>query len=457
MSVLHTTTTVTRRTAIGAMAAAGVAYAVWPYRPRSLADIPKNRTVLDYWEKWTGPEGQAVQGVVDRFNQMQDRIWVRRLPVSDIAAKSMVAIGGGDPPDLVGLFSYNVSQFAQAGAVMPLDEFKDSDPLGAHHYPSGIWKLLTYHGRQWAGVNTCYTMALYYNKQLFRAAGLDPEKPPKTIAELDAFAMKMNKHDAEGKLIRAGFMQTVPDWWPYIWPVLFDGSWYDPTTDQATATNPANIKAYDWVAGYPKKMGQAAARSFASGFGRSYFTAQNPFLTNKVGMIIQGPWMANVARLFAPSFEYGCGPVPIDEGLPDPDVPRGLLEADVIMIPRGCPHPEEAFTFLRYMQQPDVQETLALGHCKSSPMSEVSPGFDQGHPNPYVAVHDAIAKSPRVQILPQTRVWPQYSSLLTSAFQGIWEGADPTQRLTLVQERVQKLIDVANRRQQQRQSSGAST
>ncbi len=60
MSVLHNTATVTRRTAIGAMAAAGVAYAVWPYRPRSLADIPKNRTVLDYWEKWTGPEGQAV-------------------------------------------------------------------------------------------------------------------------------------------------------------------------------------------------------------------------------------------------------------------------------------------------------------------------------------------------------------------------------------------------------------
>ena len=90
-------------------------------------------------------------------------------------------------------------------------------------------------------------------------------------------------------------------------------------------------------------------------------------------------------------------------------------------------------------------------------MMDVSPGFDQGHPNPYVAVHDAIAKSPRVQILPQTRVWPQYASLLTSAFQGIWEGADPTQRLTAVQQRVQELINVANRRQQQRHGAGATT
>ncbi len=46
------------------------------------------------------------------------------------------------------------------------------------------------------------------------------------------------------------------------------------------------------------------------------------------------------------------------------------------------------------------------------------------HPNRGIAVFDAIAKSPNVQVLPRTRAWKQYSDLLTSSFDAIWGGAD---------------------------------
>lgn len=118
-STLH----LTRRTALGALAAGAAGWALLPSRPRSHAGVPRGRTEITYWEKWTNREGEAIQAVVDRFNQTQSRIWVHRIPVADITSKAMVAIGGGDPPDLVGFFTYNVPQFAEAGAIMAMDEF----------------------------------------------------------------------------------------------------------------------------------------------------------------------------------------------------------------------------------------------------------------------------------------------------------------------------------------------
>jgi len=61
------------------------------------------RLVLDYWEKWTLFEQKAMEAVVDDFNKSQDRITVRYIMTSDIDEKALIAIAGGDPPDLVGL------------------------------------------------------------------------------------------------------------------------------------------------------------------------------------------------------------------------------------------------------------------------------------------------------------------------------------------------------------------
>ena len=117
------------------VAAAGAGFALWPYQPRAAKDIPPGRIVLNYWEKWTGVEGQAVQRIVDQFNRSQDRIWVNRVPVSDIVVKSMVAIGGGDPPDLIGLFNFNIPLFAEAGAKNgQILRFSEGDPAGKTSY-----------------------------------------------------------------------------------------------------------------------------------------------------------------------------------------------------------------------------------------------------------------------------------------------------------------------------------
>lgn len=445
----------TRRAAMGAVGAAALGVALWPRTPRSRVNVPSGRTVITYWEKWTGPEGDSLQAVVDWYNESQDKVWVRRVPVSDITSKAMVAISGGDPPDVCGLYSYNVAPFAEARAAMPLDEFvsRDGDARGidAEAYIPSVRRLLSYQGKQWGGVTSVYALALYYNRLKFREAGMDPEKPPRTIEELDAASDRLTIRSDRNELEQAGFLQNLPEWWPYFWPIMFGGRLYDAATDKAEFADDRTIAAYRWIGETAQRMGPEAARRFANAYGRSFHSPQDPFISGRVGMIVQGPWIANFIGLYRPDLEYAAAPVPVESSIYDPEKPTGMIEADVLMIPRGCRHPEEAFAFVKWMQGYEVQARLASSHAKSSPMSRVPEGYYESHPNKYVKVHEAITRSERVQILPQTRVWQQYADMTLGAFQSIWQGKPVEPIVREVQTRVQELIDLAALRRRQRE------
>lgn len=439
-----------RRAVLGALATAGAGFALWPRTPRSERDVPAGRTVVTYWEKWTGREGDALQALVDRFNTEQADIWVRRVPVSDITTKALVAIGGGDPPDLVGLFNYNIPQYAESNAIRPLDDLPGADEIGAAHYAPAVWRMLTWAGRRWAGVTTCHTMALYCNRAHFADAGLDPHVLPRTVPELDAAGERLTQGGPDGRLERVGFLPSLPDWWPYFWPIPFRGRLYDEATNTATLTDRENVAAYAWVAAHPVRYGRDAVRAFAAGYGRSFSSAQDPFLAGRLSMIVQGPWMANFIRAYVPELDYAAVPVPVTAATYDAARPTGMLEADVVMIPRGAREPEAAWTFLRWMQRRDIQEALATAHAKPSPLRTVSPRFHATHPNRSVAVHEAIVNSPDVVVAPRTRVWPQYGAMMLGVFQSAWNGAEVLPTLEATRARVQDLLDVAARRRARR-------
>lgn len=482
-----------RRAVLAGMAALGAAAVLWPYTPKSRRRVPRGgrgRVELTYWEKWTGLEGLALQRLVDRFNASQERVWVHLIPVGDIDAKAMVAIGGGDPPDLVGLYTYNVPGYAEARAVMPLDEFVsrgglqregregerrleagtesergvggggsggrgEGDGVADAEYAPGVRELLWHEGRQWAGVNTCYTLGLYYNRAMLREVGADA---PTTVAELDAIADELTTQDAQGRITRAGFLQNLPGWWPYLWPAMFGGALFDAGRNAATVDSPACVEAFEWIAATARRRhGVAATRAFAAAFGRSMHSAQDPFISGRLAMIVQGPWLANFIAALNPALEFGVVPLPVSgalraSGRVDDANPVGLLEADVLMIPRGCPHPEEAYEFLRFHQQQREQEQLALDHFKPSPFAAPSPEFLARHGHPGIRVHNAIVGSRNAMVLPRTRVWKQYSDLTTAAFDAVWGGADVKQTLAGLNERAQQLIDSAEERRRQRQS-----
>lgn len=413
-----TPTEITRRSAIGLAGASAAALVM--FGPRARDDVPPGRVVIDYWDKWTGAEGRVMRRLVDEFNQTQARIFVRYLAVSAIDQKAMVAIAGGSPPDVVGLWSFNVPAFADAGAIVPLDELAAAHGLMPERCVAAVRPLLLRGGQQWAMITTCGSLALYLNLEALEAAGLSPDDAPATLSELDDLNDRVVSVSRQGEIERAGFIHTEPGWWSWLWGYHFGGRLLD-SSGRSSATDPRNVAAYDWVRSYPERFGLRQLLSFQAGNG-FYGTAQNAFLTGRVAAVLQGPWMANLIESFAPGMRYRAVPMPVSEDMYQSDAPVGLFEGDVLAIPKGAPNPEASFAFIAWLQDRQRLETLALDHRKCSPLEEVSPDFYDRHPNPSIRTHRAIASSPRVFHVPRTRAWPKYEAEFNAAFESLWLG-----------------------------------
>ncbi len=433
---------ITRRAALGTLAGAGLGFAL--FGPRGERENAGGRIVLDYWEKWTRHEGDAMREVVDAFNRSQDRILVRYFVTADIGQKSMVAIAGGDPPDLIGLYAFNIPPYAESGALIPFDGLAPKFGLTLDRYAAGVRPVMLHKGTWWGTVNTAGSVALYYNRALFRDAGLDPDRAPRTIAELDEFHQKLVRKSPSGELERVGFFHPEPGWWSWLWAYHFGGRIYDPVADRSTVDSPENVRAMEWMQSYARTLGVDRCKAFKESFG-NYFTPENPFLTGKVAMIVQGPWVANLMPAFAPGFDYGVAPFPVTADLYDPSEPVGLIDTDVLVIPRGARHPEASMEFVAWTQRQDMTEKLARAHCKPSPLAVVSPEFLATHPNRGIRVHYDIFKSRRAFVAPQTRVWQQFKDETDSAVQRVWRLELPAPRvMAALQPRTQGLIDRAN-------------
>ncbi|MEK6701602.1 MAG: extracellular solute-binding protein [Planctomycetota bacterium] len=450
----HAALRFTRRAAIGAMVAGGAGFAL--FGPRGAKEASGGRIVLDYWEKWTGHEGRAMQGVIDRFNDSQSRIFVRYLVTAGVDQKAMIAISGGNPPDVVGLYNYNVPGFAETGGILPLDGFDSALVPRQEQYAAGVWPILRHPDssgveRTWAVPNTGGTLAMYYNRSAFREAGLDPDRPPRTIGELDEMSRKLDVIDGDGTIRRAGFLHTEPGWWSWVWGYHYGGRLYDRPSNTASFDAPQNLRAYEWLASTSARLGPPRVETFKSGFANAYSSALNGLLDGKVAMVMQGPWLANVIAAFKPDLDYAVAPVPVSDELLDPASPIGLVESDILVIPRGVRHPEASMEFIAYTQRQDVSETLARAHFKNSVMTQISAEFVRDHPNRGIGVHNAIAKSPRGFLAPRSRDWLQLKQILDDGVPQIWNHTiqAPTQLAAMnrqAQAVLDRSLDVTRRR-----------
>lgn len=439
---MNETTSISRRAAIGGLAAAGIGFALFGPKGRGL-DLARGRVVIDYWEKWTGHEGRGMQEIVDAFNASQERIFVRYFSMSAIDQKAMTAIAGASPPDVCGLWNYNIPFFAEAGAILPLDDLAREHGVRVENYALGLRPIMMHRGKMWATINTGGTLAMYYNKALFREVGLDPEQPPRTIDELDAAAERLSIVGNDGRVRRVGFLHVEPGWWSWLWGYHFGGTLYDAEQDRAMIASAQNVAAYEWQQSYPARLGVRNVQEFRSGNG-VYDSAENPFLSGRVAIEIQGPWLANVINAYAPGLDYGVAPFPVPADLHHPDEPVGLIDTDVLVIPKGAKRPEASMEFIAYTQRQDNVERLSRVHCKNSPLAESSEEFLATHPNKGVRMHDAIAKSPRSFRFPKTRAWPQIKDNFDQTAERIWTmRGTPGEELRRVEGLAQEFLDRA--------------
>ncbi|MDX1933091.1 MAG: ABC transporter substrate-binding protein [Capsulimonadales bacterium] len=464
-------------------ALAGIGLYLLAFARNAGPEDARGRVVVTYWEKWTGNEAEQMQEIVRDFNDTVGKdkgIYVRYLSMSNITQKTLVSTAAGVPPDVAGLWDAQVPQFAAIDAVEPLDELATEYGITPDLYKPVYWKGCTYEGKLYGLISTPAAAALHYNKSLFleradrlRAAGLDPNRPPRTLDELDRYseALDVTETDAVGKkrIRAAGHLPLEPGQWMPHMPYWFGGSVYDEKTGRLTLTRPEVVRTYDWVRSYSVRLGKDAMTDFTSGFGQ-FNSTQNAFLSGAVAMEQEGPWMANFIEDLKPSMNRRKFPKEQEKGMspeerrenyewgaaPFPSAVPGLDDVtfaafDVLMIPKGAKHKKEAFEFIAYVNRQDVMEKLTSLHCKNSPLHRVSAGYLRNHPNPYIDVFERLAASPNAHGVPPVPIWPEVSDELTVTTQKIYLlQATPEDALADAQKRLQAKLDAFRARQRLR-------
>jgi multiple sugar transport system substrate-binding protein len=409
------------------------------------------RVRVVYWEMWTGFEKDAMQAVVDDFNRSQERIYVELVSVSGIRQKTLIATAGGNPPDLAGLQDDYIIEFANKNALLPLEEFAKGTEIVAERYIPVYWNMANYGGHLWAVPTTPVVIGLFWNKDLFRNAGLDPERPPRTIAELDAFAKRLTRRNpTTGELEVMGFLHSEPNFWPYAWGYFFGGKLWDGGAN-LTLDSPENIRAYEWVQGYAREYGVDTLQTLRSSFG-AFASPQNAFISGKVAMELQGVYMGNFIARYNPGMHWGAAPFPsANEGT----APVAFAMSNMLAIPNGARHPKEAFEFMKYVAQQGPLEKLCAAHSKNSPLADVSAGFLRDHSNAYIGMFQELARSPNTTPFPFMAVWRQYRDELINAFERIWLlQATPAEALSDAKVRAQFAWDRERERQTRAARSG---
>ena len=400
-----------------------------------------------YWEKWNGFEAQAMQAVIDKFNASHEGIIVDYYATSVPDRKTIVATAGGDPPDIAGLNAQNIATFADAEALQPLDGFilregmTDAEWL-SRYYPVYA-RICSHGGHVYAGISTPAVEALYWNKTLFREAGLDPERAPRTLAEFNDYARRLTKHDpATGRLTQVGFLPQDPGWWPWIFCNWFGGSFFD-GREITLASDPANIAAFAWIQSFTRDYGLDNVKLFSSNFG-PWASPSAPFFTGKIAMVFQGVFYDNYIHQYKPGLDYGVGPWPENvPGVTD----FAMAEADVLTIPRGARHAREAWEFIRYVNsanplaqsRDELQgaELLDYLQVKNSPLRVWSPFFANHNPHPHIAMMRRLSASPHATCIPDLGIWQEYYREIISAFDKVrLLDATPAQALDYAQARL---------------------
>ena len=304
---------------------------------------------ITYWSPFGGDSLKWDQWRIGEFQKANPDVKVDLVatPSGGITSgKLLAAIAGGDAPDII--LSDNASAtyaFAANGTAVPWDMSKIT--LKIDQMLPGMKEITQINGQTFILPMDSNVILLYMNKKVFKEAGVDVNKPPKTLDELDAMAAKLDKYSSNS-IDRFGF---IP-WLDYgndnafYWPWMFGAKIYDTQSKKLFLTDKPMVDVYRWMNKYAQKKSPTEMKSFTSAFG-ALFSPDHPFMTGKVAMTVVGNWFTNALRIYAPNIEYAVAKVPAPAG---GRAGSTVFQSNVWMIPKGAKNADLVYRFINFCE-----------------------------------------------------------------------------------------------------------
>jgi sn-glycerol 3-phosphate transport system substrate-binding protein len=166
-----------------------------------------------------GPITKIIDGLAADFEKENPGIKLKPIytgTYQDSITKALTAVKSGEPPVTSILLSTDMFTLIDEDAIVPFDDLIKTPEDQAwlkSFYPAFMENSQT-GGKTWGIPFQRSTIVLYYNKELFKEAGLDPNRPPQNWREQVEYAQKLTKRDASGNVTQWG-IQIPSSGFPY--------------------------------------------------------------------------------------------------------------------------------------------------------------------------------------------------------------------------------------------------
>jgi multiple sugar transport system substrate-binding protein len=364
-----------------ALAAAGCSSSgTTPTTSASSSTFGVNATgTVQFWAR--AVSSVLAKKLVDEFNASHKNLKVvlTLTQPNQAVTKLGTAIRAGTQPDVIGLNDINMPVFTREGAFMDLTSQISKLPYARSLSP-GHMGLATYQGKEYGVPFWADLSLLWYNKTLFTRAGLNPNNPPTTFAQILSDAQKINAlgHGINGFTF-AGDCQgclgfTVQ---PDVWAAnskLIDGPIGSQTANITGNTALQQVLSLYHTIWADKLVPPADRTQTGTTWGQD-------FAAGKIGIMPGG--YGQGFNLFSASFKSQVGAVP----LPGPDSGYSTFDGgDDFAILNGAKNQSGAWEFIQWVLQTQQQQQYPNLGATPIRTDLLTPSFEATYPFDAVAL-----------------------------------------------------------------------
>jgi multiple sugar transport system substrate-binding protein len=310
---------------------------------------------IELWHFWGSPVRRTgVRRIVALCQEQLPNINVTETfkPFGDIWTANIAAVAAGSGmPDVIVEDRPQLPQRARDGIATNLQPFIDRDSYDTSVFWPFAWNETLYEGESYGVPFETDVRVLFWNKQAFTEAGLDPNTPPQTWEELEAYADALDIINEDGSLARVGFFplwNAGVDFWARTngWVPVVDG--------RPNVNDPAYIETLAWIQTWVDRYGGwENLQNFRASYGAPpndlFMSGATPMLTDIAGYLSQLNFyrpQVTMADGSTVRMEWGVA------GLPYNTEPANWSGGFALSIPSGAENPDAAWEFIKCMAGP---------------------------------------------------------------------------------------------------------